>query len=80
MGRGWLFGRGVRFREAVGCTAAEAGALPLVLASDGLCGAQAWFGGAAGCAAECADLCIGTRGRNIERQERGNSGKHSGLE
>ena len=42
--------------------------------------AGAWLGGAAGCAAECADLCIGTRGRNIERQGRGNSGKHSGLE
>ena len=33
--------------------------------------AGAWLGGAAGCAAECADLCIGTRGRNIERQGRG---------
>ena len=67
-------------RGSDGCIAAEAGALPLVLASDGLCGAQAWFGGAAGCVAECADLCIGMRGRNIERQGRGNSGKHSGLE
>ena len=31
-------GRSVRFREAVGCIAAGAGALSLVLASDGLCG------------------------------------------
>ena len=37
--------------------------------------AGAWFGGAAGCAAECADLCIGTRGRNIERQGRGKQRK-----
>ena len=36
MGRVWLFGRGVRFREAVGCTAAGVGALPLALASGGL--------------------------------------------
>ena len=28
-GVGWLFGRGVRFREAVGCIAAGVGALPL---------------------------------------------------
>ena len=42
--------------------------------------AGAWFGGAAGCVTGCADLCIGMRGRNIERQGRGNSGKHSGLE
>ena len=41
----------------------------------GVCGAQAWFGGAAGCAAECADLCIGTKGRNIERQGRGEQRK-----
>ena len=33
--------------------------------------AGAWLGGAAGCVTECADLCIGTRGRNIERQGRG---------
>ena len=50
MGRGWLFGRGVRFREAVGCIAA-------------------------GCVTGCADLCIGTRGRNIERQGRGKQRK-----
>ena len=37
--------------------------------------AGAWLGGAAGCAAECADLCIGTRGRNIERQGRGEQRK-----
>ena len=36
-GAGWLFGRSVRFREAVGCIVAGAGALPLVLASGGLC-------------------------------------------
>ena len=56
------------------------GALPLVLVCGGLrCEtagvvmgvAEAWLGGAAGCVAECADLCIGTRGRNIERQGRG---------
>ena len=83
MGRGWLFGRGVRFREAVGCTAAGVGA-----GMRGYCEAAgvvmgvagAWLGGAAGCVTGCADLCIGTRGRNIERQGRGNSGKHSGLE
>ena len=97
MGRGWLFGRSVRFREAVGCTASGAGALPLVLAGGGLCGkwgsgcqcagggvigvcgGRVWqergSGGAAGCAAECADLCIGTRGRNIERQGRGKQRK-----
>lgn len=65
------------------------GVLPLVLVCGGLrCEAAgvvmgvagAWFGGAAGCVTGCADLCIGTRGRNIERQGRGNSGKHSGLE
>ena len=54
-----------------GCTVLGVGVLSLVLASDGLCGAQAWFGGAAGGVTGCADLCIGTRGRNIERQERG---------
>ena len=31
--------------------------------------------GAAGCVTECADLCIGTRGRNIERQGRGKQRK-----
>ena len=84
MGRGWLFGRGVRFREAVGCTAAGAGILPLMLVCGGLrCEATgvvmgvagAWLGGAAGCVTESVDLCIGTRGRNIERQGRGEQRK-----
>ena len=56
------------------------GVLPLMLVCGGLrCEAAgvvmgvagAWLGGAMGCVAECADLCIGTRGRNIERQGRG---------
>ena len=34
-----------------------------------------WLGGAAGCVTGCADLCIRTRGRNIERQGRGKQRK-----
>ena len=37
--------------------------------------AGVWPGGAAGCVTGCADLCIGTRGRNIERQGRGEQRK-----
>ena len=37
--------------------------------------AGAWLGEAMGCVAGCADLCIGTRGRNIERQGRGEQRK-----
>ena len=37
--------------------------------------AGAWLGGAAECVTGCADLCIRTRGRNIERQGRGKQRK-----
>ena len=40
-----------------------------------VCGVRVRLGGAAGCVAECADLCIGTKGRNIERQGRGKQRK-----
>ena len=58
--------------------------LPLMLVCGGLrCQAagvvmgvaEAWLGGAAGCVTESVDLCIGTRGRNIERQGRGEQRK-----
>lgn len=87
-----VYGAGVAFWQecaAVKSGMPHGGVLPLMLVCGGLrCEAAgvvmgvagAWLGGAAGCVTECADLCIGTRGRNIERQGRGNSGKHSGLE
>ena len=81
-----VYGGGGGFLAGVcGCEKRHAawwrgGVLPLVLVCGGLrCEAagvvmgvaEAWLGGAAGCVTECADLCIGTRGRNIERQGRG---------
>ena len=78
-------GRGGFLAGVCGCEKRHAawwrgGVLSLMLVCGGLrCEAAgvvmgvagAWLGGAAGCAAESVDLCIGTRGRNIERQGRG---------
>ena len=82
-----VYEAGVAFWQ--GCAAVKSGmlhggVLPLMLVCGGLrCEAAgvvmgvagAWLGGAAGCVAECADLCVGTRGRNIERQGRGEQRK-----
>ena len=85
-----VYGGGGGFLAGVcGCEKRHAawwrgGVLPLMLVCGGLrCEAAgvvmgvagAWLGGAAGCVTECADLCIGTRGRNIERQGRGEQRK-----